>query len=108
MFWKKKTDADGKPKLPGPTGIPELAGRHMVVEMHKDPDYVWKLRAVNRPVGKKDFYCRVFDDADLNKAKLQVKDWTSLDGHPELIVWEGYYDKNASTAKPGKFVESST
>ena len=40
MFWKHREAKEGEVKLPGPKDIPELAGRYMVVEDKKDPDWV--------------------------------------------------------------------
>ncbi len=98
MFWKRKETKEGEVKLPGPTSIPELAGRHMVIEEKKDPDWVWKLKGVVRPAGKKKaFYCRVFDEAQVAQAGLKVKNWSSLDDHPDLILWEGYLDKKPNS-----------
>jgi hypothetical protein len=31
MFWKRKETKEGEAKLPGPKGIPDLAGKYMVV-----------------------------------------------------------------------------
>jgi len=109
MFWKRKETNEGEEKLPGPKGIPELVGRYMVVEEKKGPNWVWKLKGVVRPAGKKKaFYCRVFDEAQVAQVGVKVKDWTSLDEHPELILWEGYFDKETNIARPEKFVEPST
>ena len=108
MFWKRKETKEGEEKLPGPKGIPEMAGRHMVVQEKKNPDWVWKLKGVVRSAGKKKaFYCRVFDEFQVAQAGVQVKDWTSLDGHPELILWEGYFDKETNTVRDEKFVKHS-
>ncbi len=105
MFWKRKDDF-GKTKVSGPKDIPELAGRCMVVEGKKDPDWVWRLKGVVYPAGKKKtFYCRVFDEAQATKAGVKVKDWNSLDGHPDLILWEGYFDKETNVARCEKFVK---
>ncbi|MFH1169496.1 MAG: hypothetical protein V1691_02255, partial [Chloroflexota bacterium] len=68
MFWKKKatseTPAAASPgaaqapaaqqtekaeKLPGPKEIPEMVGRYVVVNLKKEPDWVWSLRSVQRP-----------------------------------------------------------
>ena len=109
MFWKRKEIKEGEVKLPGPKGIPDMAGRHMVVEEKKDPNWVWKLKGVVYPAGKKKaFYCRVFDEAQVAQADVKVKDWTSLDEHPDLILWEGYCDKETNTARREKFVNPST
>ncbi len=95
--------------MPGPKRIPELAGRHMVVEEEKDPNWVWKLKGVVRPAGKKKtFYCHIFDEAQVAQVGVKVKDWTSLDEHPELILWEGYCDKETNTARREKFVKPSS
>ena len=76
--------------------------------MKKDPNWVWKLKAVVRPAEKKKvFYCRVFDEGRTEAAGVRVKDWTSLDEHPELILWEGYFDKGTREAHPEKFVKPS-
>ncbi len=108
MFWKRKETEQGEVKLPGPKGIPELVGRYMVVEEKaKNIDWVWTLKGVVRQVGKKEFYCRVFDEAQTAKANVKVKDWTSLDGYPELILWEGYFNKETNVARREKFVEPS-
>ena len=108
MFWKHKQTKEGEEKLPGPKGIPELAGRYMIVEGKKDPDLVWQLKAVIRPAGKKKaFYCRVFSEGQVAQAGANVKDWTSLDNHPDLILWEGYLDKETNTVRHEKFIKPS-
>ena len=108
MFGKHKETKPGEVKLPGPKDIPELVGRFLVVEEKKNPDWVWKLKGVVYPAGKKKaFYCRVFDDAQTAKAGVGVKDWTSLDDHPDLVLWEGYCDKETNTARREKFVPPS-
>jgi len=109
MFWKRKEMKEEEVRLPAPKGIPELVGRHMVVEEKKNPDWVWKLKGVVRPAGKKkEFYCRVFDESQVAQAGVKVKDWTSLDEHPDLILWEGYVDKETNRARREKFVKPST
>ncbi|OIP27992.1 MAG: hypothetical protein AUK00_00735 [Dehalococcoidia bacterium CG2_30_46_9] len=109
MFWKRRKVKEGEVKLSGPKDIPGLVGRHMVVEEKKDPDWVWKLRGVIRPAGKKNaFYCRVFDESQAAQAGVKVKDWTSLDDHPDLILWEGYFDKETNMARREKFVKPSS
>jgi len=107
MFWKRKEGKEGEGKLPGPRGIPDLPGRHMVVEEKKDPNWVWNLKAVVHPTEKrKAFYCRVFSEGQALKAGVKVKDWTSLDEHPSLILWEGYFDPETNTVRREKFPTS--
>jgi len=96
---------EGEVKLPRPKDIPGPVGSHMVVQMQKNPDWVWSLKAVLMPADKKKaFYCRVFDLNQTAKANVRVENWTSLDGHPDLILWEGYFDKETNIARSEKFV----
>ena len=106
MFWNRKEE-ENVVNLPGPKNIPEWAGRYMVVKRNSNPDWVWKLRGVTRPAPQgKTSYCRVFDETQTVQAGLKVKDWTSLDGHPELILWEGSFDKGTFTTREEKFTEN--
>ncbi len=108
MFWKRGKTKDGELQLPGPKGIPDLAGRYMVVEEKKDPNWVWRLKGVLRPTEKKKaFYCRVFDEAKASQAGVKVKDWTSLDNYPDLILWEGYFDTETNTVRREEFAKPS-
>ncbi len=108
MFWKRKETKEGEQKLPGPKRIPDVAGKYLVVDEKKDPDWVWTLNAVILPTQKKKaFYCRVFDGGQAIRAGVKVKDWTSLDDHPDLILWEGYFDMETDTARREKFVKRS-
>jgi hypothetical protein len=89
MFWKKS-----KSGLPGPKGLPNPVGRDIVTELGGNPDRIWNLMAVMRPKeGEKDsFEVRVFDPAQAASQKIAVKDYDSLTEHPELILYEGWFD----------------
>lgn len=106
MFWKSKQN--GAEKLPRPKEIPGPLGQHLVVKEGKDPDWVWNLKSVARPAGNKVFYCRVFSQAQTDKAGVQVRDWDSLDLHPELIVWEGCLDKENQTVRQERYVKPAS
>jgi len=100
-FWKERR-AEELPrekvgKLAKPTDIPEIVGRQLVTRFSKDPDWVWKLKGVLRRRGEeKDAYdVRVFDASELAAKKVDVSDYTSLDEHPELILFEGWFDKKS-------------
>jgi len=102
MFWKKKpaTGEPSKPKaekLPGPKGIPDLVGRHLVTELKQNPDWVWRLKGVVRPRsdGKDRFDFRVFDEAQVAAKKVAIKDYNSLNEHPDLILYQGWFDKKS-------------
>ena len=99
MFWKKKA-ATSEPKvekLKGPKGIPDIVGGRLVVEFNQSPDWVWKLKAVvrKRQESKSAFDVRVFDDLEAATKKVKVQDYTSLDEHPELILFEGWFDNES-------------
>ena len=125
MFWKKKKTAGDavdvsptdtvtseekvpaaksevlKPKaekLPGPKDLPMPVGRDIVVQFKKEPDWVWSLRTVVRknPTGKKVFDVRVFSERTAAEKNVKVRDYTSLDEHPELILFEGWFDEESA------------
>ena len=94
MFWKKDKNA-----LPGPKGVPNPVGRDIVSKLGGNPEQVWNsFKAVIRPKeGVKDtFEVRVFDGAQPLARNVSVKDYNSLKEHPELTLYEGWYNnKNA-------------
>ena len=100
MFGRKKPATEEQPqpkaeKLPGPRSVEELVGRHLVVDLDQDPDWVWQLRSVvrRRADGKHRFDFRVFDEARVAQRKVKVKDWTTFDQYPELVLYQGWFDK---------------
>jgi len=102
MFWKKKpaTEEPSKPKaekLSGPKDLPQAVGSHLVVELKQNPDWVWRLKSVvrPRPDSKDRFDFRVFDEAQVAAKNVSVKDYNSLDEHPDLILYQGWFDKKS-------------
>jgi hypothetical protein len=101
-FWKKTTDQGGAsgvitPKLAKPKDLPEAVGRKMVVGMKMDPDVVWSLKYVSQPVqgSKHAFEFRLFNPDAARLSGVVIKNWSSLDDHPDLVLHSGYYDKHA-------------
>ena len=102
-FWKKEstvaTTGTNGPKLAKPKEIPEPVGRKMVTGMKLDPDLVWSLKYVSRPMGERrnasEF--RIFNPETAHKNGIAVKNWTSLDDLPDLILYSGFYDKSANS-----------
>jgi len=91
MFWKKDKNA-----LSGPIDVPKAVGRDIIAKLGGDPDRTWKdYKAVMRPKeGYKDtFDVRVFDGIQAASQKIDVKDYNSLAEHPELILYEGWFNK---------------
>jgi hypothetical protein len=102
-FWKKDGPADtiavNGSKLARPKDIPEPVGRKMVVGMKLDPDLVWSLKYVSRPMEarRSTSEFRIFDPALAHQKGIAVKSWTSLDDLPDLILYSGQYDKSANS-----------
>ena len=42
---------------------------------------------------------RVFDESEAQAKKIQVKDYTSLDGRPDLIIYDGWFDEGSKQVK---------
>jgi hypothetical protein len=104
MFWNRWFNKNGrntmqKPKLKPPIDLPQQVGRHLVVNLGQDPDWVWDLKAVVKPVegGKKSARrFRVYDPVQAAKQWIKVRDYHSLDDFPDLILYEGDFDKDTN------------
>ena len=88
-------------KLPGPKELPLPVGRYIIVDLKQEPDWVWGLRSVIRPrlERKNRFDVRVFDMIEAARKKVTINDYTSLDEHPELVLFEGWFDKDYMSAE---------
>ncbi len=109
MFWKKKSEANNLPK---PTGIPEVVGRYLIVELKRDPDWVWSLKSVLRPhpENKHLFDVHVFEEAIVNQRGAKIINYDSFQDHPGLMLYEGWFNKSTYqvqvTALTGKPTDS--
>ena len=104
-FWKRTIPGNVAPdstgtKLPRPRELPQQVGGYLVVREKLDPDWVWALKCVVRryPERKAQFDFRVFDPAQAKMTGLNVVNFKSLDDHPELILYQGKYNKYAQYA----------
>jgi hypothetical protein len=105
MFWDffRRKRVTGKlsktqgEKPPKPQSLPEAVGRELVVGLDKDPDWVWRLKCVMRRIEneKSRFDIRIFDEARAAQKRVRINDYTSLDDYPELIHFDGWYDKKS-------------
>lgn len=101
-FWKKNgAESSATPqKLSKPKELPDAVGRKLVVGLQIDPDEAWALRYVSRPSeskpGIQDF--RLFKPEQAARANIVVKDWNSLDDHPDLIMYEGKFDRSSNSS----------
>ena len=99
MFWKK--DGKGDPinkseeKLPRPKDILSVVGMNLVTAFNRNPDWVWNLKTATmvKPDDRNVTLYRVFDPAQAGSAKVSVKNYKTLDSHPELILYEGWMNK---------------
>jgi len=99
MFWGKKS-AKEEGKLSGPKEIPGTVQNYLVAEGKMDPDLVRLLRGVERKsTNGAGFNIRIFDNSEAIAKQVEVKDYTSLDECPGLILYEGWFDEGAKQVK---------
>ena len=99
MFWNKKS-AKEEGKLSGPKEIPGSVQTYLVAERKWDPDLVKLLKVVVRKsTTGATLNIRVFDNSEAIAKKVEVKDYTSLDECPDLIIYEGWFDEGAKQVK---------
>jgi hypothetical protein len=97
-FWQKDTAASGTLRMSKPKEIPDEVGRHLVVTLKQNPDWVWTLMAVyrDRPGGGTTRDMLIFDPKAADHQGVEVSDYAVLMQHPALILFEGWYDKAQS------------
>ncbi len=90
-FWKKS----GPATLSKPKELSSDLGKYLVVNLGYDPDWVWQLKVVmNLPKeGSSDF--RIFDPTMAAMQGVTVKDYTSLDEQKNLVLFDGWYQKDS-------------
>ena len=93
-----------KPKverLPAPRQIPGLVQKHLIADYKMDADLARILKAVvhARSTEEGVFNIRVFDESEAIAKKIEVKDYTSLDQHPDLTIYEGWFDEKSRRVK---------
>ena len=100
-FWQRGEAGASSGGLPKPKDLPEAVGRHLVVDLNLDPDLVWALKAVLRPREESRDMAdiRVFNPAKVNAVGVTVRNYATLDGHPELILYEGWFNKKTHQTK---------
>jgi len=102
MLEKETSDGGAsKPKtekLPGPKHLPQAVGNYLIAELKQNPNWVWKLKSVLRPrqEGKGVFDFRVFSPALAAEKEVKVKDYTSFDEYPDLILCKGWFNKRTN------------
>jgi len=103
-FWQKSDKQNSRPKvviLAAPGFLPEPVAKYLVVTVKQEAEWIWSLKAVERSRSeeKKVFDVRVFDKAQVNMKNVHVRDYNSLNAYPELIAFEGWYNKKTREAQ---------
>jgi len=100
-FWEKdlspetgnvpKTKKTAKPK-----DLPFSVGRYLVAELNCDPDWVWSLKSISTADEgkKKQFKVLVFSQETAAGRGIGIHNADDLAAHPELILFEGRYEKD--------------
>ena len=103
MFgWLKKSNGGktGPEKLQGPKNMPDDVGRTLVVDHKQDPNWAWSLKTVVKPGEEKGvFFVRVFDERVVSSKGVRVKDYNSFNEHPDLILFDGWFNKKTHAAQ---------
>jgi hypothetical protein len=97
MFWSKKSVKDeDKKKLPGPGLIPGPVQKQLVGEYKMDPELVQLLKAVvrARQDDQRGVDFRVFDQSEAKAKGIDVLDYTTIDQHPDLVLYDGWFDQS--------------
>ncbi len=96
MFWRKKSSEEAE-KLPKPQAIPIMVQKYLAAECKMVPDLAQLLKAVVHKSATQEtaFDIRVFDESDALAKKVEVKGFASLDGRPDLIIYEGWFDEGS-------------
>jgi hypothetical protein len=113
-FWQKNqtpaAPSGGKTqKLSKPSDLPLEIGRHLVVDQGLDPDWVWSLKCVKRPMenSKSTFHVRIFSSATVMQHGVKIKDYTSLDDHMDLVIFAGWYDKETRQVQVERLIRKA-
>jgi len=101
MFWEKKRGKGEEKRLSGPKDISGLVQNYLVAEKKMDAGLVKLLKAVvnKAATGERTYNIRIFDESEALAKKVEVKDYTSLDERPDLIIYEGVLDEGAKQVK---------
>lgn len=76
--------------------MPELVSKYLIAK-GLDKGWVNHLKAVSRSrSGDKAMDVRIFDGTEAAEKKVDIKDYASLDGYRDLILYEGAFDTESS------------
>ena len=92
MFWHKKPAEEEK--LPKPGLLPGLVSNYLIKGNKVDANLALILKGVWRKSTSQEgaFDIRIYDESELLAKKVQIDNYTSLDGKPDLILYEGWFN----------------
>ncbi len=99
-FWKTENKNGpslirGSSRLPKPKDLPDRVGMHLVTQLKLDPDWVWSLKgAVRHTADKQIVDIRIFDPKEAVMNDMNITDFSCLDHYPEMVLFEGSFNKN--------------
>lgn len=95
MLWWHKKRIPEVDELPEPKDIPPQLATYLIVQRKVASSIVWDLKAAQHPrPDNKDIYdIRLYHWKAPHQKHVSVKNYHSLDKHPELILYEGWWDK---------------
>jgi hypothetical protein len=113
-FWERNETAaapstGNSKKLEKPRELPQEVGRHLVAEQDLDPDWIWNLKCVRKPKesSKSAFNIRIFSPENVAQHNVKVSDFASLDNHMDLVIFDGWYDKENRTVKLDRTIKEA-
>ena len=104
MFWRKKSVEEKVKEKKRKKEVKKIEGvlwGYMVSQQGVIVDVLQNLRRVECEAevgGKPVTMIRIFDPAVANQKGVDVDDYRSLDDHPDLVLYEGYYQAAAGEA----------
>ena len=113
-FWQKEKHGENSSgikevKLAKPKELPDRVGMHLVTQLKEDPDWVWSLKGTLRPKAdeKHALEIRIFNPADAARQGVVIKNFNSLDDHPDMILFFGWFNKNTGIVKIEKTMKKA-
>jgi len=87
--------------LPNPKPLPAPVVRYITVILGHNPQWASRLKSVEIPRKNEQniFNLRIFDHGIARGNGVSVTNFHTLDSHPELVIFEGWIDKNTDVVE---------
>ena len=97
MFWKNKKKALGSKPMKLDRMLYKIIGSEWDKIPQSESDHWVKYMAVMRPQkADGDVHdVRVFDEWSAQQSRISIFNYAALDNHPELVLFEGWFDKKS-------------